>query len=65
MSEEQRSHHQLHDLLRDADLTIPLHELVQDSALLEEPLTFYLLPESLRPNLYLSNRCLFRVLLRM
>jgi hypothetical protein len=40
MNEGQQFPNQLHDLLQDVDLTTPLHELVQDPALLEEPLMF-------------------------
>ena len=38
MSQEQQQQPSLHDLVQDADLTTPLHELVEDPALLDQPI---------------------------
>ena len=43
MSEQQHHHHHppdLADLVQDLDLNTPLHELIGDPAILEQPITF-------------------------
>jgi len=42
MSEQQHHHHppDLADLVQDLDLNTPLHELIEDPAILEQPVTF-------------------------
>jgi hypothetical protein len=38
--EQQQPHPELRDLVQDLDLNTPLHELIEDPAIFEQPITF-------------------------